>query len=234
MNRPTFPLAHVDPTMFLPRKPVQEFPRKHTIYGPGEPCNHLYAVRSGRVVLNSPFDSAVPSVTRVIGPKGVFGEATLVGAPDPSECAVTLDRASVMSWTRTEIEQQMMRDARLANALLAYFVTRCGELAERLEALAFYRTPERVMLGLVQLAESLGTPVNGSMRMAPLTHKVIAEYVGTSRELVTFHMCEFRRAGLLEYSRSFIDANVGLMRKALATGGIQTSAAAAPMTRSAF
>ncbi|HTP87461.1 MAG TPA: Crp/Fnr family transcriptional regulator [Bryobacteraceae bacterium] len=233
MNRTISTEPHVDPTAFLPRKPVQEFPRKHTIYGPGEACDHIYAVRSGRVVLTSAFDSAAPSVTRIVGPKGIFGEAMLVGTCDPSESAVTLDRTSVMSWSRAEIEQQMMRDARLANALLGYFVIRCAELAERVEALAFYRTPERVMLGLLQLAENLGTPASGAMRLAPLTHRIIAEYVGTSRELVTFHMCEFRRAGLLQYSRSFIDANVGLMRKTLENGGFVHSATETPMVQSA-
>jgi hypothetical protein len=44
----------------------------------------------------------------------------------------------------------------------------------------------RVMIGLLQLAKIMGTPLaDGSSRIAGLTHQTIAEYVGTSRELVT-------------------------------------------------
>jgi CRP/FNR family transcriptional regulator len=139
-----------------------------------------------------------------------------------------------MSWGRAEIEQLVSRDPRLGMALLAYFVKRCAELNARLEALAFRKTPERVMLGLLQLAEALGTPNNGGMRLAPLTHQAIAEYVGTSREIVTSHMSELRRAGMLQYSRKFIDVHVGMMRDVLQQQGIELHPAETPMARAAF
>jgi CRP/FNR family cyclic AMP-dependent transcriptional regulator len=40
--------------------------------------------------------------------------------------------------------------------------------------------------------------------MEPLTHELLAQYVGTSRELVTCRMTKFRRQGYLEYSRKDI------------------------------
>jgi CRP-like cAMP-binding protein len=209
-----------DAAAHLPHKPVQEFARKHTIYGPGQPCSHLYLVRSGRILITSSIDGATPTVTRIVGANGMFGEALLVGGTDPSESAIVLDQARVMSWTRAEVEQEIARNPHLGMLLVSYFVQRCGELNERLEALAFRKTPERVMLGLLQLAETLGTPNNGSLRLAPLTHQSIAEYVGTSREIVTSHMSEFRRAGMLQYSRKFIDINVGMMRGVLQEQGI--------------
>ncbi|HXK02340.1 MAG TPA: Crp/Fnr family transcriptional regulator [Verrucomicrobiae bacterium] len=233
MDRTVLRGPYEDPSFYLPRKPAQEFARKHTIYGPGEPSNLLYMVRSGRVLVRNSFDSTSPSVTRIVSARGMFGEASLIGSPDPGEWAITLDRSSVMSWTMAEVEQQMTRDARLRPALLSYFALRCAELTERLEALAFYRTQERVMLGLLQLAETLGAPMNGATRMAPLSHKIIADYVGTSRELVTLHMCEFRQAGLLQYSRSFIDANVPMMRQELDRRGIDRPASEGRIVRTA-
>jgi len=227
---PTYP----DFATFLPRKPIQEFARKHTIYGPGQPCNSLYLVRSGRVTLTNSFDGGTPVVNRIVGPNGIFGEALLVGSEDQTESAVVLDQTRVMSWGRAEVEQLISRDPRLGMALLAHFVKRCAELNARLEALAFRKTPERVMLGLLQLSETLGTPANGGMRLAPLTHQAIAEYVGTSREIVTSHMSELRRAGMLQYSRKFIELNVDVMRDALHRQGIDLLPAEAPMARAAF
>jgi CRP/FNR family transcriptional regulator, cyclic AMP receptor protein len=35
----------------------------------------------------------------------------------------------------------------------------------------------------------------------PLTHEMLSQYVGTSREIITHHMTQFRRLGYLRYSR---------------------------------
>jgi CRP-like cAMP-binding protein len=37
--------------------------------------------------------------------------------------------------------------------------------------------------------------------MAPFTHELLSQYVGTSREIVTHYMNQFRRQGYLKYSR---------------------------------
>jgi CRP-like cAMP-binding protein len=91
----------------------------------------LYQVRSGRVVIKSD-DGGNPVVSRIVGPNGIFGESLLVGSPHPSESAVVLDQTRLMSWGRTEIEQQINREPRLGLALLGYFVERCAELNARL------------------------------------------------------------------------------------------------------
>jgi CRP/FNR family transcriptional regulator len=227
------PLTHNDPATYLPRKPIQEYPRRHTIYGPGETCSYIYLVRAGRVAIHNSFDGSNLTVSRIVGPGGFFGEGMLIGGVDPMESAVVLDATRLMSWSRAEIEQLITADPRLGIALVGYFVQRCAQLNARMEALAFRRTPERVMLGLLQLAETLGTPVDTGLRLAPLTHQTIAEFVGTSREIVTSHMTEFRRAGLLQYSRKYIDVNVSMMRATLLRQGIQTEAAEIPMARAA-
>ena len=38
----------------------------------------------------------------------------------------------------------------------------------------------------------------------PLGHELLAQYIGTSRELVTQYMNQFRRQGFLRYSRKGI------------------------------
>ena len=40
--------------------------------------------------------------------------------------------------------------------------------------------------------------------MEPLTHELLSQYVGTSREVVTCHMMSLRRLGFLQYSRKMI------------------------------
>jgi len=42
------------------------------------------------------------------------------------------------------------------------------------------------------------------VRMMPFTHELLSQYVGTSRELVTQCMNQFRRQGYVRYSRQCI------------------------------
>ena len=61
---------------------------------------------------------------------------------------------------------------------------------------------------------------DGSFRISALTHHTIAEYVGTSREIVTFQMNRLRRMGLLRYSRRHIDIYSQAMVEALRQSGV--------------
>jgi CRP/FNR family transcriptional regulator len=121
-----------------------------------------------------------------------------------------------MSWSRGEIELQIEREPRLGIALSQYMVRECLELQDRIESMATHKMPERVMLTLLQLAADLGTPMpDGATRVAPLSHQTIAEFVGTSREIVTLQMNRLRRLGLCRYSRKFIDLYSPTLREHL-------------------
>jgi CRP/FNR family transcriptional regulator len=195
-----------DPLTYLPRKAVQEFARGSVIYDQQQPNHLLYVAILGRVKITTTSDDGGQTVSRIVSVEGLFGESCLIGGTPRSESAVALDNASVMAWSRTEIEQQIEREARLGIALSQYLVRQCLELQDRIESMAVHKTPERVMLALVQLAEDLGQPqADGGIRVASLTHHTIAEYVGTSREIVTYQMNRLRRMGLLRYTRKYID-----------------------------
>src|SRR5262249_14709120 len=84
---------------------------------------------------------------------------------------------------------------------------------ERLQSFALDKTPERVMRALLRFANRLGTRTeDGSAKIPPLTHQVISEYVGTSREIVTFQMNHLRQKGFLRYSRKGIQVYVDAWR----------------------
>ena len=58
------------------------------------------------------------------------------------------------------------------------------------------------------------------MRIDSLTHHTIADYVGTSREVVTFQMNRIRRLGLIRYNRRYIDVYSRAVAEALRLRGI--------------
>ncbi len=210
-----------DALTYLPRKPVQEFAKERMIYSPERPSEHLYVVILGRVKISSTAEDGCQTIARIVRAEGMFGESSLIGSAGRSETATALDTVSLMAWTRAEIEQYIEREPRLGVALAQYMVRQCLDLQDRIESMAVYKTPERVMLALVQLGQTLGSPMaDGSTRIAALTHHTIAEFVGTSREIVTFQMNRLRRMGMLRYSRKHIDVYADAIAESLRSQGI--------------
>jgi CRP/FNR family transcriptional regulator len=212
-----------DALTYLPRKPLLEFAKGRTIYDVRQPNDHLYVVILGRVKISTTADDGCQTVGRIVCAEGLFGEACLLGITSRSESAMALENVTLMAWNRSEIEQQIEREPRLGIALSQYVVRQCLSLQDRIESMAMYKTPERVMLALAELAAELGSPLeDGATRVASLAHHTIAEYVGTSREIVTFQMNRLRRLGLIRYSRKHIDVYADAIKESLREQGIAT------------
>ena len=62
------------------------------------------------------------------------------------------------------------------------------------------------MIALVRLSGEIGVRrTDGALRITGMTHQAIAEYVGTSREIVTSEMNRLRRLGYVNYTRRYMD-----------------------------
>jgi CRP/FNR family transcriptional regulator, cyclic AMP receptor protein len=218
-HRGSSPSSHFsDALNYLPRKPLVEYPKGHVIYSGAS--NALYLSMSGRVKVATVAIDGSESVVRVVPPEGLFGEACLAEHPG-TERAVALDPVQIMSWKQAEIEQQVEKEPALGLALMQVVIGRCIDLGERMQAMATCMTPQRVMLALLQLARQLGEPrPDGAIRMASLTHHTLAEYVGTSREIVSSQMSNLRRRGLIQYSRQYIDVYCEAVEETLRSQGV--------------
>lgn len=209
-----------DPLTYLPRKPLEDFPRGREIYDPRRHNENLYVVIKGRVRVSTTSDEGWQTIGRIVPAEGLFGESCLIDGAAADEVAAALDDVTVMSWNSTEVRQQIEREPRLGVALSQYLARQCLDMQDRIESMAVHKTPERIMLALLQLAGSLGTPVGeGSARIGALTHHTLAEFVGTSREIITFQMNRLRRAGLIHYSRQHLDVHTDAMEAHLRRQG---------------
>ncbi|HUI82310.1 MAG TPA: Crp/Fnr family transcriptional regulator [Bryobacteraceae bacterium] len=191
-----------DVLIYLPRKTVTDYPRGQMIFMENQPSRELYLVIKGRVKVIIPLQDGAQTLVDVFATDDFFGESALLGNLRHTERAITLDNVSVMSWATSEIEAQVEREPRLGIALLQMLVRRALEHQDRLQNFALDKTPERVVRAVLRFADRTGTRTeDGSLAMPPLTHQLLSEYVGTSREIVTFHMNQLRQRGLLQYTR---------------------------------
>jgi CRP-like cAMP-binding protein len=157
------------------------------------------------------FENRPQTVVDILNTDDFFGESSLLGTESPTGEATALDALTLMSWGSAEIKEQVQRQPRLGIALMQMLVKRTLDYQERIQSLAVERTPQRLVNALLRFANHLGAEgEDGSIRIPPLTHQVIAEYVGTSREIVTFQLNHLRQKGLLRYSRQgiYVDPEV--------------------------
>src|SRR5215469_13487219 len=205
-----------DALMYLPRKGVTDYRRGQIIFDENQPSKGLHLVVQGRVKVAVPLNDGTQTVVDIFTTDDFFGESSLLGGGQSPERAVALDNVTLMSWASAEIEEQVQRQPRLGIALLQMLVKRGLDYEERLQSFALDKTPERVVRSLLRFADRLGTRTeDGSIKIPPLTHQVISEYVGTSREIVTFQMNHLRQKGLLRYSRKGIQVYVDALREHL-------------------
>jgi CRP-like cAMP-binding protein len=121
-----------------------------------------------------------------------------------------------MSWTASEVEETVMRQPRLGVAFVQILAQRTPEFRRRIESFSADNVARRLARCLIGLSERMGTPeVDGSVSMVPFTHKLLSEHIGTSREIVTHHMFQFRSQGYLQYSRKGIVLYRDALRESL-------------------
>ncbi len=194
-----------DPLAHLPCSTIVEYRKGQTIYGHDQPSTSLYLVIDGKVKICRLAEDGRQVVVDIYQPDEFFGESAFVGESQRSEMAVALESTKLMIWTINEIEDIATRRPRLAIALLQLLVQRSMDFGSRIESFSVDNIARRLARALIRFSERLGQETeDGSVQMIPFTHELLSQYVGTSREIVTHYMNQFRRQGYLRYSRKGI------------------------------
>ena len=200
---PSKPLE--DPLAHLPCSSIVEYRKGQMIYNQDQPSTSIYLVIDGKVKVSRLADDGHQVVVDIYQADEFFGESALLNLPHRSEQATALDNTKVMTWSNVEIEDIIMKRPRLAVALLQILVQRTIDFTHRIESFSVDNISHRLARTLIRFAERMGSPDgDGSIRMVPFTHEMLSQYVGTSREIVTHYMNQFRRQGYLRYSRKGI------------------------------
>jgi CRP/FNR family transcriptional regulator len=178
-----------------------EFKKGLMIYNQDQPSTSIYLIIEGRIKVFRAADDGHQVVVDIYQRDEFFGESALLNLPHRSEQATALDNTKVMTWTTTEIEDLITKRPRLAVALLQILVQRNIDFTQRIESLSADNIARRLARLLFHFSERMGTlEEDGSVSVTPFTHELLAQYVGTSREIISLYMNQFRRQGYLKYS----------------------------------
>jgi CRP/FNR family cyclic AMP-dependent transcriptional regulator len=165
----------------------------------GEPHFHasfhdakLLAVQQGFVVLRSTPDGLTRSiVTGEAGPGGIL-------LPPTQEEVLFALVPSLLIEIDAGVRDRLLAAPGTARYLLESLESTLSQKHEALGNFAYTRHVERVRRKLLQLAESYGRVVQGGIRIDfPVSHALLADMVGSSRETVTRALDELQQAGFV-------------------------------------
>ena len=205
-----------DPLAHLPCSSILEYKKGQNIYSQDQPSAGIYLVIEGKVKVSRMADDGHQVILDIYQTDEFFGEPALLHLPQRAEQATAMESSRLMSWSTAEIEDIITKRPRLAVALLQLLAQRTIEFGQRIESFSVDNIARRLARSLIRFSERLGTPEpDGALRLAPFTHELLSQYVGTSREIVTYQMTRLRSQGLIRYSRQFIDIDVKGLEAAL-------------------
>jgi CRP/FNR family transcriptional regulator len=194
-----------DPLLYLPCSEILKYGKGELIYGPERPSNKIYLVIDGKVKICRQAGCERPVIMVFCQTEEFFGESAFLDATEHCEEATALEPTKLMTWSAHELEEMITKRPRLGIALIQRIVHRSIGLKYRTESFAREKIPQRLGRALITLSERFGGPeADGSIRCVRFSHELLAQYVGTAREVVTAHMGQFRKQGYIRYSRKAI------------------------------
>jgi CRP-like cAMP-binding protein len=210
----------------LPMSRIRGCGTGQVIYGPEDPSTSIYLLVAGKVRISQFAANGTEVLLDIVRPEEIFGESAFLDSRHVSERAIAAEACKVMSWEISDMETMLTIRPRLAVALLQVVAQRNAQAALRIESFATETIEQRLARSLLRFSERLGAlEADGTERMMPLTHLLLAQYVGTSREIVTHYMNRFRNKGYIQYSRRGIVIYRSDLQNLLASLGAAANAA---------
>lgn len=197
----TFPnllnLPHIEKTFW----------RGMSVYLPEDPATHLYVVLKGRVKILRTSTEGEQKIVSIRYGGDIFGELALAcGSTEArrSDEAVALDTTRVALVRIGDFWNVARRDPSLMQNAMQYITRQLAGAYRQIESLVFENNHTRLARALLDLQSEATRNGEFSVR---LTHEELAELIGSTREVVTGMMIEFRQRGLIDYKRGNITPN---------------------------
>jgi len=171
---------------------------------------HLFLLIRGEAQLVCTTDEGRRLVVSKLKEGSVFGAGSLLRADNPNICAEALDDCLV--WILPDMQAALMtnRHPILGWSWLQTMGERLQQVEDSLEDIAYKKLPQRLAAALLDMAG------DGAITLQGISHRDLADRLGTYRETVSTILSDFRAKGLIEvgYRRISILNLAGLEHEA--------------------
>jgi CRP/FNR family cyclic AMP-dependent transcriptional regulator len=181
--------------------------RNAPAYLPGDPADKVYFVRSGRVKIVRTSRSGAESIVGIRTAGDVFGELTSVDEGGRrATSAIAMEPVEADALPADAFGAALEADVALARAFTRGVARRLAAAEHELAELSGKSVPGRLVDALGRLAAEHGVAEpGGTVRIGiNLTHKDLADLIGTSRETLTKELSVLADVGLLRVAHKTI------------------------------
>ncbi len=210
----------------LPRRSAltNQYTKGQVIFGAGSTqVGQIHVVQKGQILLRSMARNGRFIGLDILESEDVFG-LELLASPSYTTAPVCGSDCETVSWNFKEIRLAMQTNSRLGIGFAQVLAIRNEQLKVSIERFATMGISSRLAAFLKDKADKLikdeKGDEDGTAILPPYTHELLSEFIGTSREIVTHFMNEFRREGYLTYNRRFLRVTNpdGLLQWTMNTG----------------
>jgi CRP/FNR family cyclic AMP-dependent transcriptional regulator len=178
---------------------VSHYRDKENIYKQGTPAYTLFYIQEGGVRLTTRTKHQPSAVTAILGVGDFFGEICLAGYPLRVSTAVALTASSIRTIQKTKMMQMLRKKNKASNAMVAYLLSSVQKYKDHVAELMTSSAEQRLARVLLRLAR-LDKKGSAAVEIPTLSHEVLAEMVGTTRQRVNLFMNRFRKQGFISYN----------------------------------
>lgn len=183
------------------------FARGDVLYNPDDDAANIYAIETGRVKILRTSPSGGETIVGIRTAGDLFGELSwMERSARRATSAVTIEPAAIWVLPAAEFAAILQADPAIARVFARGVARRLGEAVHELAELAGKSVPGRLVDVLGRLAAEHGVDEpGGTVRIAlNLTHKDLADLIGTSRETLTKELGVLADVGLLRVAHKTI------------------------------
>jgi len=190
---------------------VSHYRDKQNIYKQGAPAYTLFYIQEGGVRLSTKTKHQASAVTAILGVHDFFGELCLAGYPLRMSTAVALTASSIRTIKKEKMLQMLRKKNKTSNSLVAYLLSSVKRYRDHVADLLTSSAEKRLARVLLRLAHLDKNGREGA-EIPSLSHKVLAEMVGTTRPRVNLFMNRFRKQGFIHYDGSGVEVHQTLRK----------------------
>jgi CRP/FNR family transcriptional regulator, cyclic AMP receptor protein len=177
---------------------VSRYQDKQNIYMQGERADTLFYIQKGAVRLSTRRNNRPSAVTAILGVGDFFGELCLADYPLRMSTAVALTDSSIRTIKKEEMLRLIRKSHKASNSFVAHLLTSIKKYRDQVADLLTSSADQRLAQVLLHLAH-LGRNGRAAVEIPFLSHKVLAEMVGTTRPRINEFMNRFRKQGYINY-----------------------------------
>lgn len=184
----------------------QNLKKGQMLFKEGQPGDHLYLVKTGKVKLSHASGDGRESVFMVLGPGDMFGELSLFDPGPRTSTAIAVTDSEVLGLGHSVLLPWLEDKPEVAQALLQALAHRLRRTSEAMSDLVFADVPGRVAKALLELGEKFGSKNSSGLAVHhDLTQEELAQLVGASRETVNKALADFASRGWIRLETKSVE-----------------------------